>query len=411
MPTEVDVVVVGAGLAGLACALGLQARGLHIRVLERSDRVGGRIRTEVIDGFRCDVGFQLLNPAYPEVKRTIDLPALGMQYFAAGVRVDRGGRTVVLADPRRAPRLLPATLRSGMLGVREIVGLARWAIPSLVAPQRVFRRADGTLSQSLDSASVDGPLRHEVLEPFLAGVLADEPGQASAAFVRLLIRSFLLGTPGLPTEGMQALPAQLAARLLQPVETSVAVSGLGPGPSVRTQVGELRARAVVVATDLHDAVQLGLATPRRVGGLTTWWLGTPTGLPVDRLLCVDGQRGPVVNTAVVSAAAPSYAPPDRGLVEVTTLAAAELTDAQARAEAGRLWSTDASGWDLLVRHDIPRALPVTSPPLDPRRPVQRDECVFVCGDHQDTPSIQGALVSGRRAADAVVRALGLPCRD
>ena len=143
-----------------------------------------------------------------------------------------------------------------------------------------------------------------------------------------------------------------------------------------------------------------------MGGLSTWWFSTPTPMPQDRLLVVDGDRGPVVNTAVVSAAAPSYAPAGRHLVQLTTLTGAGLSDAAARAEAARLWRTDAGEWDLLVRHDVTRALPKAAPPLDLDRSADLGDGVFVCGDHRDTPSIQGALASGQRAARAVTRALG-----
>jgi len=405
-----DVLVVGAGMAGLVCATELAARGLAVRVLERADHVGGRIRTDCIDGFRCDVGFQLLNPAYPQVKRLVDVRALGMQQFAAGVRVDLGARWVVLADPRRAPGLLPATLRSGLLDLRDIVGLVRWATGSVIAPQRSLSAADRSLSASWDAVGVTGRLRREVLEPFLTGVLADDPTQASANFVRLLIRSFLLGTPGLPRAGMQALPEQLARRLRTPVETDTEVLGVGPGPVVRTGDGTVRARVVVVATDLPSAVAMNLTPGRISGSLTTWWFGTPsdsapTGPPHDRLLCVDGRRGPVANTAVVSAAAPSYAPPGRGLVQLTALTPAGVTDRQALSEAGRLWRTATTEWELLVRHDISNALPLTRPPLQLRRAVDLGDGIYLCGDHQDTPSIQGAMASGHRTAIAVSRLL------
>ncbi len=390
MERGADVLVVGAGMAGLVCATELAARGLEVRVLERADHVGGRIRTDDIDGFRCDAGFQLLNPAYPQVKRLVDVAALGMQQFAAGVRVDLGERWVVLADPRRAPRLLPATLRSGLVDLRDIVGLMRWATGSVIAPQRSLRAVDRSLSASWDAVGVTGRLRRQLLEPFLTGVLADDPGQASANFVRLLIRSFLLGTPGLPRAGMQALPEQLAGRLRTPVETDTEVLGVGPGPVVRTADGSVQARVVVVATDLPSAVAMNLTPARISGSLTTWWFATPgdgaaTGIPHDRLLCVDGRRGPVANTAVVSAAAPSYAPPGRGLVQLTALSAAGVTDRQALSEAGRLWRTATSDWELLVRHDIANALPVTRPPLQPRRDVDLGDGIYLCGDHQDTP--------------------------
>lgn len=409
MEQRADVVVVGAGLAGLTCAADLQRRGLDARLLEAGDQVGGRVRTEVVDGYRCDVGFQLLNPAYPAVRELIDLEALDLRPFAAGVRVRCGDGSATLADPRREPRLLAATLRSGLLRPVEITRLARWAAPILRGERHVLSAEDHALTESLDAAGVDGPLRHRVLEPFLAGVLADDTGATSTRYARMLIRWFLLGTPSLPAEGMQALPAQLAAGLQQPAETGVRVVGLDPtsaGVTVRTPSGSIAARAAVVATDPSDAAGLGVLPPADpMGGLTTWWFGTPTGMPHDRLLVVDGDRGPVVNTAVVSAAASTYAPAGRDLVQVTALTGAGLTDAEARTEAARLWRTDLADWDLLVRHDVARALPPARPPLDPQRPVDLGAGLFVCGDHRDTPSIQGALSSGRRTALAVVESL------
>jgi glycine/D-amino acid oxidase-like deaminating enzyme len=409
MTNRIDVVVVGAGLAGLTCAARLEQRGIDVRLLEAADAVGGRVRTDVVDGHLCDVGFQLLNPAYPAVQELVDVDALHLQPFAAGVRVRRGGGAVTLGDPRREPRLLAATLRSGLLRPVELAGLARWAAPILGGERRIMARDDVTLAESLDAAGVHGPLRERVLEPFLAGVLADDTGATSARYARLLIRWFLLGTPALPRDGMRALPAQLAATLTRPAETGARVVGIdrtSDGVTVRTASGSIDARAVVVATDVDDATGLGVVPAAPTGGLVTWWFSTPAGMPQDRLLVVDGDRGPVVNSAVVSAAAPSYAPPGRDLVQVTTLAGAGLSDAAALAEAGRLWRADTDGWDLLVRHDVTRALPRSIPPLDLRRPSDLGGGVFVCGDHRDTPSIQGALSSGRRAGDDVAAVLG-----
>lgn len=410
MAGRTDVVVVGAGLAGLACTSRLQRQGVDARLLEASGTVGGRVRTDVVDGHLCDVGFQLLNPAYPALRDLVDLEALDLRPFAAGVRVRRGTGVATLGDPRREPGLLVSSLRSGLLRPRELAALARWAAPILGGERAVLGRADTTLAESLDAAGVRGPLRRQVLEPFLAGVLADDTGASSARYARLLVRWFLLGTPAVPGDGMRALPAQLAAGLRRPAETGVRVVGVdrdAAGATVRTDAGSIPARAVVVATDVHDAVELGAAPEAGpVGGLVTWWFSTPAGMPQDRLLVVDGDRGPVVNTAVVSAAAPEYAPAGRDLVQVTTLAGAGLSDAAARAEAARLWGTDVDGWDLLVRHDVVRALPRTVPPLDLRRPAALGDGVLVCGDHRETPSIQGALASGARAADEVAAALG-----
>ena len=424
---DADVVVVGAGLAGLACARTLERAGLSVVVLESAPEVGGRVRTELVDGFRCDVGFQLVNPAYPAVRRLVDVEALRLCTFEPGVAVRRDdGRNglAVLADPRRAPRLLPRTLRSawraGYLDPGELLALARWVAPALGSPRRLVSGPDTSLAASLDAAGSTGPLRREVLEPFLAGVLADDTGASSAAFVRLLVRCFLLGTPGVPANGMGELPRQLAAGLHRPVRCGTPVEEVHPAgggagaPSVRTASGTLTSRAVVVATDGLDArALLGSRLDERGGersgrggesmnGLRTWWFSAPQPPSPQQMLVVDGRRGPVVNTAVLSTVAPAYAPPGRSLVQATTLLPSEADERVVRRELDRLWGTSTSGWDLVVRHDVPRSLPRQLPPLRPRRPVALDGGIFVAGDHRDTASQQGALVSGRRAARAVL---------
>ncbi len=410
-PPQPDVVVVGAGLAGLLCATTLEGRGFTVEVIESSDGVGGRVRTDVIDGYRCDRGFQLLNPAYPAVKRFIDVPALEMGAFDAGVAVAGRRGLRVVADPLRAPTLLGKTLSSGYLNPLELARVARWAAPALGSVRRLLVSPDSELGTSLDRGKVTGRLRREILEPFLTGVLADSTGVTSANFTRLLLRSFLLGTPGVPAAGMVALPLQLAGRLVGQVRLGVRaleVRATSAGPVVRTDQGDVGATAVVVAADpVAAAGLLPIAAPRMKGLRTYWFSATqpPTAL---RLLLVDGgarRSGPVVNTAVMSHAAPSYAPAGRHLVQATTLAPDASDEKQVRRHLERIYGVSTTGWDLLVRHDIDAALPHQGPPLVHRRPVDLGDGLFVAGDHRDTASIQGALVSGRRAANAVTTRL------
>lgn len=409
---DADVVVVGAGLAGLTCARELERAGLDVVVLERSDAVGGRVRTDVVDGFRCDRGFQLLNPAYPAVKQLVDVDALDLRQFAAGAALGGEGGFSVVADPRRSPKYLLRSARSGYLQPTELARLTAWAAPALGPVHRLLERPDEPLATSLDGAGVHGRLREEVLEPFLAGVLAEDEGETSATFTRLLLRSFLLGTPGVPAGGMSALPEQIAAgvsRLVLGAEvTSVERAGAGRRVSIAGEWYD--AGAVVVAADPRTAAHLtGLpATPMK--GLVTFWFATaeaPTDL--DLLVLDPGRRGPVVNTAVMSNVAPGYAPPGRHLVQATALmAAGPVTEHEVREHVGRIYRTSAQGWDLVAVHEIHDALPVQPPGQPVRRPVALGDGLFVAGDHRDTASIQGALVSGRRAARAVTAGRGRP---
>jgi phytoene dehydrogenase-like protein len=415
---DADVLVVGAGLAGLRCAIRLTELGRQVVVVEAEDSVGGRVRTDMVDGFRCDRGFQVLNPAYPAVRRWVDLDALALQSFGAGVMVRTGDGLRVVADPVREPRLLAQTLRSGYVRPGELAALGRWAGRVLVDPRAVMRQPDTTLAESLDAAGVAGRLRREVLEPFLAGVLVDSHGGSSANFAKLLVRMFARGRPGLPKGGMGALPAQLASGLPQ-VRLGVPVESVTPGDGHQVGVvaggSTLRARAVVIATDPLTAAGLTPLPEPATRGLVTWWFEAPEAPSPLPLIAVDGRRsghgapGPVCNSAVMTAAAPSYAPPGRHLVEATCLLDRPDGDAPESVvlrHVGEIYGCDTTRWRTVIRHRIPLALPATSPPLRTRKDVSLGDGLFVCGDHRDTPSIQGALVSGNRTAQAVHSALG-----
>lgn len=406
-----DVVVIGAGLAGLRAAWRLADAGREVTVLEAADEVGGRETSRVVDGFRIDRGFHVLNPAYPAVRRWIDLDALQMRYFQPGVLIGRPEGLVTVAHPLRRPGLIPTTVRSGLITPREVAALARWVAPALLSPSRVMRSPDRSLADAWDAARVRGPLRSEVLEPFLAGVLGEDEGRTSDAFVRLLVRSFVLGRPGVPAEGIGAVPRGLADRARRAgatIRTGTRVDRVerrGSGNTVHLEIGEtLGAATVLVAAGPEVAPSLVGGEPVPTKALTTWWFAAPTA-PDTAMIAVDGRRtGPIVNSAVLSAVAPEYAPPGERLVQATALPARSgtVTDDEARRSAARIWGVDPSEWRPIARDDLAHALPEQLPPLDARRSLRLGEGLYWCGDHRDTASIQGALVSGDRAAGRIL---------
>lgn len=405
-----DVVVVGAGLAGLQCARRLTERGVEVLVLEANDEIGGRVRTELVDGFRCDRGFQVLNPSYPALRRHVDLDRLRLQRFGRGLLVRRGDRRTPLVDPTRRPRAVPDMLRSGLLRPDRVTRMAAWLAPALGPVDRLLAGPDTSMRESLDAAKVDGPLRTEVLERFLAGVILETEGSTSAAYVRLLLRSFALGTPGLPAQGMAALPAQLAAPVRERIRCGVAVSAISP-TGVTTEDGVLGAGVVVCATDPRTANRLvGSPLPAMKGLVTDWFVADEAPIDSDlQVVEADAGAGPLVNAAVVSNAAPSYAPAGRHLIETTAVLAPGQEPpplAAVRAHLVALLGPGADQAEPITRHVVRDALPAQPPPLKVRRPVDLGDGVIVCGDHRDTASLQGAVVSGTRAAEAVLTRLG-----
>jgi phytoene dehydrogenase-like protein len=417
---NIDVAVVGAGLSGLRCAAVLHAAGVEVTVLESADEVGGRVRTEPVDGFLLDRGFQVVNPWYPALRAAVDVDALRLQHFPAGVRVltDEGRRTI--ADPLRVPADIAATARTTLTRPAELWALARWASALITGAHRdhglvrhlLRARPDTSLRQSLDDAGAHGLMR-AVLERYLAGVLLEDAGDTSAAFAMLLVRSFTRGTPALPRDGARALPRALAGRLADRIRLGEAVTGLARrdgGVEIATAGSTYRARRVVVATDAWSAE--ALLGPDRViapapKGVVTDWYAVDEPPTASGILHLDVREhaGPAVNASVVSATAPSYAPPGRHLVQVTSLLPAGGTanpEPETRRHAAEILDTTTAGWDLIRRHEIPHALPAQPPPLRARREQRVDDVTWVCGDHRDTSSAQGALVSGARAARAVL---------
>jgi phytoene dehydrogenase-like protein len=402
-----DVVVVGAGLAGLACALHLSRRGVDVELLEASDAVGGRVRTDVVDGMRLDRGFQVHNTAYPEVRRVLDQRVLELRPFVRGALVRYGDRLHRVGDPRDVPTWALASATAPLGGVRDKAALlALTAKAVLPSPDTLLSREETTTAEALRARGLSDAAVDRFLRPFLAGVFLEDELVTSSRFLDLVWRCFALGTQAVPAHGIGAVPAQLASRLpvgvlhlRTPVE-AVRSDGVLVG-------GERRpARAVVVATDPPSAAALvpGLDVPV-MNGVTTDYHLAPEPPVAEPAIVLDGERsGPVVNTAVLTNAAPEYAP-GRHLVSSSHLGP-PVPEPQVRSHLARVLGVDTGGWEHVARYEVPAGTPDQRPPMGRfRRPVRLDPGLYVCGDHRDSGSVQGALVSGRRAACAVLEDL------
>lgn len=395
------IVVVGAGLAGLSAALELVSAGAEVVVLEASDEVGGRVRTDVVDGVRFDRGFQIMLPAYPELER-LALDPLPLRYLRPGVFVHDHGRHDLLADPRSGPSAWDGVLRQHVLGARDLVALSGFTArdafgpvkPLLTAPDRPTR--DELRHLGVTERGIDAGFR-----PFLAGVFLEPELTTSSRFFHLVWRSFARGGAAVPALGMGELPKAMAERLpAGTVQLEATVRAVYDTCVDLADGGRIVADAVVVATDGSTAARLlpGVTEPRW-HGVTTWYFRPPRTPLRDGCLVVDAQRGPVVNTAVMSEVARPYSP-RHPLVQASTLG--DATEQDVRTHLNRLYGTDTSSWEVLRRYEIPRALPAMDAPHRLRQSVRVGERRYVCGDHRDTSSIQGALFSGRRAARAVL---------
>ncbi|MER8186428.1 FAD-dependent oxidoreductase [Kitasatospora sp. NPDC094015] len=388
----VDTLVVGAGAAGLACARDLAAAGLRVQVLEASDGVGGRLRTDLVHGFRLDRGFQVFNTSYPQVRRRLRLRALRLHPFTPGFLLAAGGERLRFVDPTRRPRQA-GDLRPGRLGsARDLAALGLLGARDALLPPAVLRRApEAQTYAALRSAGGVETL----LRPFLSGVFLEDRLETSSRFFHLVWRSMLRGTLCLPQAGIGAVADQLAEDL--PVRLAAPVAGL-TDDGVRLADGtELAAPTVVVATGAAAAAALlpGLEVPA-MRSVTTFYHAAERSPLAEPTLLVD-RDGPVLNTVVLSEVVPALSGDGRALVSTSVLGTG-AEEGAVRARLGELYDCDPSGWEPLAAYRIADALPAMPVPLRLSRPARIGPGRYVCGDHRATGSLQGALASGARAA-------------
>jgi glycine/D-amino acid oxidase-like deaminating enzyme len=403
-----DVLVVGAGLAGLAAATVLRRAGRSVRVLEASDGVGGRVRTDVVDGVRLDRGFQVVLTAYPALASLLDVDALRLRRFSPGALVWTGDGFHRVGDPFRDPASL---LSSALAPVGSLADKARLAA-LLVRLRRatardVLRRPDVPAVEALRAAGFGDRIVDRFFRPLVGGIQLDLDLGSSRRMADVVLRCLAVGDAAVPDAGMGAIPAQMASALAPgTVELRTPVRAVRPG-AVETDGGEVRAGRVVVATEGPAAADLLDLPPVRSRSASAVWFAAPTAPVPDRCIVLDGTgRLPAANVAVMTNVAPGYSADGQAVV-VAACPGADVPDAEpaVRAQLREWWGTQVDGWRHLRTDHIAHAQPDATPPFHPKRPVALGDGLFVCGDHRDTPSIQGALFSGRRCGEAVAASL------
>ncbi|WP_327236942.1 FAD-dependent oxidoreductase [Streptomyces sp. NBC_01317] len=444
--TAQDVVIIGAGIAGLAAAHHLTAAGVSVRVLEAAPHPGGRMSTEHVDGFRLDRVGPLLSTAYPELLHTPALEGIALRMFSPGVLVRRNGRlhragtiertglagsaasagTVERSgatERRRGVELTPRPPRRAHRALTTARALAsapararqdRTALgPAATRRARPDRPTHAALAASgLPASAVDGFVR-----PLLTALLGDPGLSTSSHRADLALRAYARGRLCVPAGGASALP-ELLARTLPPgtVVTDVWVTEASINRVATKEHGEIACRSLLVATGARAAAELlpGLRVPD-FHPVTVLHHTAPTAPSADPALVLDAETGgPVAHTAVMSAVDPSRTPDGRVLVSSTVLGTpppARELDRVVRAQLAGVYGTPTDDWELLAVHHTPEAVPAMPAPHDPHRPVRLLSGLYVCGDHRDTNTVQGALFSGRRAAHAVLRDLGVKPAD
>lgn len=425
-----DAIIVGAGLAGLSCAVRMEAAGASVCLLEMEDAPGGRIRTDVVDGFRLDRGFQILLTGYPALDELIDLKGLRLKTFSSGALVRHGGRYHHFADPFRGSMAAAIGLAfDGIVPFKDKLLIAK--LRSHVKKGTIadlFTRDETTTREHLAAFGFSARMIERFFEPFFAGVFLERELITSSRFFEFLFRMFSFSDAAVPENGMEMIPRQLAVRLKAGTL------------QLKTEVKRLRRERNSFITDLRDGrtinartVILALPDPQvreLLNGLsgraklgrdvqwnrtTTFYYSSHRTPIADPILILNGEgmkAGPVNNAVVMSQVSAAYAPPGAHLVAASVVGQApeaqstmEKLEAEVREHLSSWFGPDVSRWEVLGGYPITKALPLCRSAMWEQSAVRLTDGVYVCGDYRELPSIQGALSSGKRAAEAALRQL------
>ncbi|HVJ07891.1 MAG TPA: NAD(P)/FAD-dependent oxidoreductase [Acidisarcina sp.] len=432
-----DVAVIGAGLAGLECARLLEEAELDVTLLEAADAPGGRVRTDVVDGFRLDRGFQVLLTSYPEAKRSLDYSALSLKAFRPGAMVWQGGRFHRFADPLREPVAALGSLFDPVVPMMDKIGImrlrrdmARWK------NMEYFEHPERTTRAFLRDFGFSDLAIERFFQPLFGGMFLEHELVTSSHFFEFLFRMLSSGSACVPSLGMEEIPRQLAATLSPgTLITGACVKTLKRSKGRFTVEVEgkapVEARAIVLAVDERAARLLlsqgngegKLGAPREWNATTTFYYAAGQA-PVDEpMLMLNGEgsaAGPVNHLAVMTAVSKSYAPSGTHLLAANVVGVAPDTDAEiaaleqeVRAHMTRWFGQQVGNWQIVggypIRYAVPRQQMARWEKADTSvqfgSGTDRGARIYLCGDYRETSSIQGSIASGRRVADALISAL------
>lgn len=410
--SQPDVLIAGAGLAGLCCARRLQQEGVTFTLLDAADGVGGRVRTDLLDGFRLDRGFQVLLTAYPEAQAVLDYDALDLCAFAPGALVRKDGQFHRLGDPWREPGSWLRNLTSPVGSLLDKFRMSRLRASVLSRGiEEIFSAPEMSTRQALERRRFSPRFIDEFFRPWFGGIQLEPKLGASSRMFEFVFRMLAEGDAAVPARGMGEIPRQIAAGLpADSIRLNARVQALEPGKLALTTGEVLNARSIVLATEGPEAnrlLKVRMSVPSR--SVTCLYFAADHS-PVDEPVLVLGGsgRGLINNLAVMSLVSPDYAPEGQHLISISILGLPSRDErsllTNVTAQLKRWFGHQVSRWQFLRAYFIEHAQPVVVPQTW-TQPVRVQPGLYTAGDYRATPSIQGAMESGRLAAEALLRDL------
>jgi protoporphyrinogen oxidase len=404
------IIIIGAGVAGLTCAKYLKDRGIQSLILEASDGVGGRVRTDVHEGFLLDRGFQILLTAYPEAQRLLNYESLDLKAFKSGamIRDARENDFSVLANPFKEPSQLLPSMFSKVGSLVDKLRILRMVMDTNNVQEEVFENKGISTMQYLKNYGFSDEMIRDFFKPFFGGVFLENELITSANFFKYTFGKFYEGDAVLPAKGIQQIPEQIAKNLyIGTVKLNTKVVRIDENRVYLENGDKLYGEKIILATDGFQADKLLGKTPDRKFNSTTCTYFSADKSPLkEKMLALNPNRASMVhNLCVPSDIAPNYAPEGKSLISVSTQSF-DLYDEKELAkhikrELTEWFGKEVETWQHLRTYHIPQALPTYLNSENNAQNLQLNDILYQCGDATAYPSLNAAMATGRKVAEMI----------
>nr|WP_267313789.1 NAD(P)/FAD-dependent oxidoreductase [Desulfosediminicola flagellatus] len=390
-------------------------KGFEVTLLEADQTIGGRVQTDLVDGYRFDRGFQVLQLAYPAAKKLLDYDMLEIKKFPPGVRIRAANSFHVLADPLRKPAYITKALFSKVGTFADRLKLARLAVEvNAVSLEKLFEKDEMLVQDFLVSYGFSDSMITRFFKPFMTGVCLDPGLQVTNRFLLFVLRMFVQGDVGVPALGMGEIPKQLAKTITaERIVCNAAVESL-EGTTVTLENGQqITGEAVVLATPAPETARLlGKPYSMKSSREMCFYYSTREAPIKEPFLTLNGEENGLINSVNFSSmVAPDYAPAGSQLISAVVPGYPDAPETEiektVRNELKEWFGNQTDTWEMLRSYTISHALPQPAPPSS--NPfMQRSHLgnnIFDCSELSTMPAIQWALLAGERAAEEVTNIL------
>jgi protoporphyrinogen oxidase len=408
-----SVIIIGGGIAGLTCATYLQRQSVPFVLLESAEELGGRVRTDKVNGFQLDRGFQIFLTSYPEAKQILEYDALQFQPFRSGAIIRKDGRFLQLVNPLKEPFAAIPDLLSPIGSLLDKIKILK-LVAELKAKtvDQIFSQPDSRTKHFLQNYGFSEKIIQQFFQPFFGGVFLERELDTSSNFFQFVFKQFAVSDAVLPMKGMQAIPEQLAAKLpAGSVRKGIAVKSIQEREVCLSNGEVLTADCIVLAVDVSSVNKL-LGKEKEVAFNDTtcvYFSASQSPLETPMLVINSHERNLVNHVCVPSDIASAYASAGKSLISVNIIKphsyGEEELITQVKTELTQWFGEQVHTWQHVRTYFIPQALPAYTPDTRHKKKLKLSDSLYTCGDYTAYPSLNGAMQSGREVASLVAETI------